>query len=143
MTRCNHIHRHIHCLELFDLLFHKGTKRGQDIGIILDGFLEQFALVDLVIVHCRCGIMLAEGIIGKQKVSAFNICEHAVRPVQHRGFHKDKLVFACLQCVTRLYLIESPVLVMMAVDHIMPVLCAIYPDIRYLCHEVCQASGMV
>src|SRR5665811_2204366 len=53
--------------------------------------------------------MLAKGIIWHQDVFACEICEHAVRPVKHRGSHKNKAVLAQAYAVTGFYNFEIPV----------------------------------
>src|SRR5450759_4710781 len=53
--------------------------------------------------------MLAKGIIWHQDVFASEVCEHAVRPVKHRGSHKNKAVLAQVYAVTGFYNFEVPV----------------------------------
>jgi len=86
------------------------------IGLIFQTFLEQFGLIDQVVVQHFAGQVLAKSVVAEEDVFAREIAEHAVRPVKHRGLYEGQLFSAQTEPVSGFYGNEIPVFVEMSLQ---------------------------
>ena len=141
----NHIHRQVKAEDLGDFRRHQAAERRQDVGVVALALLEEFGLVHFVVEQALVAVVLAEGVVAEQHRVAGHVGHHAVRPVQHRGFHEDQLLaVADIQRVAGFHGVEVPLrMVVVAVDRVDGVSGAVDRRVRNVGHQLGQRAGMV
>jgi hypothetical protein len=138
------IHRQLKAEHLVDLLGHQRAVRGDDVGVILESLLPEFARVDQIVEHQCGGIVLTEGVTGEKDVVLGQVAEHGVRPVEHGGLDKDQfLAVAQVEAVAGLDHPEIPVLVILPLDRFHPVGRAVDGLLRDARHQLRQGAAVV
>lgn len=121
------------------------AERGQDVGVVALALFEQLGLIHFVVEQTFVAVVLAEGVVTEQHRVTGHVGHHAVRPVQHWGFHEDQLfAIADIQRVAGFHGVEVPLrMVVVAVDGVNGVGCAVDRGIRNVGHQLGQRPGMI
>jgi len=139
----DHVDREVEAEDLLDLLGDEGAERGQDVGVVFEGFLVELSLVDLVVEHELGGVVLAKGVVAEEDAVRGVVREHAVRPVEHWGLDEDELALAYVEGVAGLDFDEVPVLVVVAFQGLDAIFRAVDWRVRDFLHQLRQRAAVV
>ena len=141
----NHIHRQVEAEDLGDFWRDQTAERRQDVGVVALALFEQLGLIHFVVEQTFVAVVLAEGVVAEQHRVTGHVGHHAVRPVQHWGFHEDQLFTVTdIQRVAGFYGVEGPLwMVVVAVDGVNGVGGAVDRGIRNVGHQLGQRPGVI
>jgi len=127
-----------------DLRLHEGAEGREDVRVVLDAFRPEFALVHEIVEEKFRGVVLAEGVVREEDGLARHIAEHGIGPVEHAGFDEHQLLaVAEVEFVARLYDMEVPVLVVLALERFHRVGRAIDGQAGTTAQQLRKGPGMV